>query len=80
MNDDWRLTNQEKYLKNCELELTQFESHRNSDHKHCSFCWDKFSENAEDLHFGYVANKKYWICPNCFNDFKEMFGWKVIEG
>jgi hypothetical protein len=49
------------------------------DHDHCEFCGKKFSESPEDLHFGYTTlDDYYWICEPCFNDFEQMFEWKVI--
>ena len=49
-----------------------------SDHEHCEFCSGKFSEAVEDLHVGYASEDSYrWICPPCFEDFREEFGWSV---
>jgi hypothetical protein len=78
--DDWRLTGQEKYLKAVSLVRKQYRNPTEScDHKHCEFCWDKFSEHPEDLHVGYATLDDYhWICEPCFNDFREMFQWNVI--
>ena len=34
---------------------------------------NKFSESDGDLRSGYsTADGKFWICDECFNDFKEM--------
>ena len=50
------------------------------EHDHCEFCGLKFSEKEGDLHHGYCTEDEYyWICENCFEDFKEMFHWKVVE-
>lgn len=50
----------------------------NWDHDHCVFCFDKFSERPDDLSEGYhTADRKYWICPECFDDFREMFHFTV---
>ena len=45
-------------------------------HEHCEFCWekaltDKYCEFycTEDMH--------YWICAECFHDFREKFNWQV---
>jgi hypothetical protein len=37
-------------------------------------------ENApEALHEGYCTLDDYhWICSECFHDFKELFGWRVV--
>lgn len=76
--NDWRLRNQIKYLKGAELVQTNYKNkYRNWDHDHCDFCWAKFSEVTD---IGYCTlDGYYWICSNCFNDFKEMFKWKVIN-
>lgn len=30
------------------------------------------------LHEGYATDDNYhWVCTKCFNDFKDMFEWKV---
>ncbi|MBM2824639.1 MAG: hypothetical protein HW402_303 [Dehalococcoidales bacterium] len=34
----------------------------------------------EVIHVGYATiDDYYWICENCFQDFKEMFAWNVVE-
>lgn len=77
--NDWRLLNQEEYLMNAKLTKSEYKKPSEKwDHDHCAFCWDKFSKNDGDLHEGYCTpDKKYWICEECFNDFKEMFRFKV---
>ena len=48
--------------------------------KDCEFCWEKFSDFDGMLHEGYTTEDNYyWICPDCFNDYKIMFEWTVIE-
>jgi hypothetical protein len=75
---DWRLTNQEKYLKNVELKYSAYD--KVGEHDHCEFCMAKFSEQNEDLHEGYCMIDEYrWICTQCFEDFKDLFHWKVIN-
>lgn len=79
--DDWRLTNKEKYLKN---KLLLYQNYKNrttsTDHDHCEFCFDKFSEDSHDISMGYCTEDNYyWICPSCYNDFKEFFQWKLKE-
>lgn len=75
MSDDWRLANQMKYLYRKKLIRTLFERENEEwDHEHCQFCCDKISESE----MAYATeNKYYWICPECFGDFKEMFEWTV---
>ena len=51
------------------------------EHDHCSFCWAKFAEEShipDALHEGYATEDEGdWICEDCFNDFKDLFQWKV---
>lgn len=78
--NDWRLTNQEEYLKNAKLNFSRYKVlSPHWDHDHCAFCWEKFGENDENLKQGYCTpDKTYWICEECFNDFKDMFNFQVI--
>ena len=79
--DDWRLQGQEKYLTGVKLIRIPFTPlSKTWDHEHCEFCWAKFSNHEDDLHNGYVAEDKHvWICPECYEDFKEMFRWELVE-
>lgn len=75
--NDWRRTDQEEYLMGVTLIRTSF-SRDIRDHDHCEFCWATFSEHPDHLYQGYCTEDKYrWICPECFDDFKEEFGWIV---
>lgn len=77
--DDWRLDFQMDYLYGKELKHERFWSDDIQDHAHCEFCLDRISTLAEDLHEGYCTEDEYWwICDACFNDFKDMFQWKVV--
>ena len=85
--EDWRLDGQEEFLMNKKLAWVKFEEKLYGDHDHCDFCWLKFSEEATDLHYGYLTYIKVgprrnitqaaWICEECYNDFKEMFHWTL---
>lgn len=79
--DDWRLRGQEDYLLGKTLYFRKWKAPKKDlDHYHCEFCWDKFSEYPDTLHEGYTTEENYyWICPTCYNDFKEMFQWKDAE-
>ena len=75
----WRLQGQEKYLGNKQLIKVDIYSFKNkmqkkdAFHEHCEFCMDKI-ENLEEA---YTTKNFYrWICPKCFNDFKESFSMK----
>lgn len=80
--DDWRLTNQEKYLKGVVLYWRQYEPEPGNDHDHCEFCWEKFMTDGanESLSFGYTTDDHYrWVCKMCFDDFVALFGWPVAS-
>ena len=81
---DWRLTNQEKYLKGVSLGLRKFHVRAGRpawDHEHCEFCWAKVvgKKKEEDVELLTEAfsteDGAHWICPKCFADFREQFGW-----
>src|SRR5262245_54244382 len=49
-------------------------------HDHCAFCWTTFTErdDADSLREGYATQDDYhWVCPTCFEDFRDLFGWKL---
>jgi hypothetical protein len=81
--DDWRLQGQEEYLKDISLSWKKYTRYSESwEHDHCEFCWAKFMEEdlPDVLHAGYATEDNYrWICEQCFEDFKDMFNWKVSE-
>jgi hypothetical protein len=76
---------QEQYLQGAIRVRHQYRKYLKNpswDHDHCEFCWAKFmiEDYPDVLHEGYSTLDDYrWICENCFQDFKEMFGWKVVE-
>ena len=79
--DDWRLTNQERYLMAAVLHwATWKQTNPNWDHDHCEFCWAKFREDAnpDTLQAGYTTNDGHrWICASCFEDFRDRFQFHV---
>ena len=78
--NDWRLQGQEKYLKNETLFYKQYADRKaETDHDHCEFCGTRFSNTiSEDLKVGYTTKGDYrWICSQCFDDFKQMFSFKI---
>ena len=80
-SSDWRLRGQDAYLSGKTLYYREWDELREGcDHDHCEFCWDKFSKLPDTLHKGYVTEDgRYWICDDCYNCFKETFGWMLIE-
>jgi hypothetical protein len=78
--NDWRLQGQEKYLRDAVLERKKYQRYREGwDHDHCEFCGAEFSlETPGALQAGYATQDNYrWICDACFQDFRNLFGWKV---
>ena len=45
-------------------------------HEHCDFCSKKAMTNIE-CEFYCTKDMKYWICKECFEDFKDKFSWTV---
>ena len=43
-------------------------------HEHCEFCWEKVTTDTQ-CSFYCTEDMGYWVCPECFRDFKESFGW-----
>ena len=80
-NEDWRLTNQEKYLVGVSLIYRRYKPTAGNDHDHCAFCWAKFmvEDYPDVLHEGYSTLDSYhWICNQCFRDFSDKFHWQVL--
>jgi hypothetical protein len=81
--NDWRLTNQERYLKGLTLVWQSYSpANPKNDHDHCEFCWAKFMgpHQPDTLHEGYATqDRERWICKGCFDDFRELFGWNVAS-
>ena len=80
--DDWRRMGQEKYLIEVELQyIEQYTPFSETwEHEHCAFCTEKISTYQGDLHSGYCTTddkQSQWICPVCFDDFKDEFRWKI---
>ena len=49
------------------------------DHDHCEFCWAKFTEDIDGTeHEGFTTTDRYyWICDECFELFKNHFGFQL---
>lgn len=80
MENDWRLfREQDKYLKGVLLVEQSYKSNNPfNDHDHCEFCMAKFGKENGELKQGYsTEDNSIWICPQCYNDFKEQFEWNV---
>ncbi|MGN6125258.1 MAG: hypothetical protein ACTHON_01725 [Humibacter sp.] len=85
MEEDWRLTDQEAYLASRSLRFARWTPYRPDwDHDHCDFCFAEISNNTTghaDYNEAWVtADDGYtWVCPQCFNEFRERFHWVVVD-
>lgn len=83
--EDWRLLGwgEDSYLQGITLIKQPYRPDLcdpDNDHDHCEFCSNKFGKAPDDLKEGYSTEDGYsWICPTCFEDFKDRFKWKVIH-
>jgi len=93
MDGDWRLTgaNEIAFRGAVFVRKTYTQWSPEWDHDHCSFCWADFvqagapGDNAGALHEGYSTPGPpsepradyYWVCPSCFDDFRERLEWTV---
>lgn len=78
--DDWRIMGQEGYLMKKSVRYIKYVPYGVQTHRHCEFCFNKFSDRSDDLHKGYYEpTTNSWICEDCFQDFKDMFQWTVEE-
>lgn len=85
MDEDWRLTGQEDYLHDRTLRHTRWTPYRAGwGHDHCEFCWAEISDDASghrSYHEAWVTadDLYHWVCPECFEDFRQRFRWRVDE-
>jgi hypothetical protein len=81
---DWRLSNQERYLKGAKISWNTFHAiDSTDDHAHCAFCWAKFMKGNSPggITEGFATvDKKHWICKSCYENFKEVFQWQNVDG
>ena len=51
------------------------------DHEHCKFCSEKitdFSDDVNDAYYSVNTKYTYWICPECYEEFKDIFQWFLL--
>lgn len=80
ISTDWRITDQKEYLFGAFFEKKEFKAKSKEwDHDHCEFCWDEFNEDSK-MGFTegyYTENRESWVCYECFEDFKNLFEFKL---
>ncbi len=84
-DDDWRLMGQERWLRGVTIKRADW-SPRNdrTDHDHCAFCTKRIaapdSGYDDAICTGYCTLELYhWVCPQCFNDFRDRFQWTLAS-
>ncbi len=76
---------QDAYLSGRSMRFARWFSHRPGwDHDHCDFCAAEISGDttghAEIAEAWVTADDGYtWVCPDCFTDFRERFGWVIVD-
>lgn len=76
---DWRWGNQKKYMDDIVIVHRKYsEKETKNNHDHCEFCWATLGLDVPDNVDSYCTEDEYrWICPECYNDFKEYFKWTL---
>lgn len=77
--NDWRLRNQQRFLHGVSLSWQCYVPARvDNDHDHCEFCLAKFMQTSSSEGYA-TADRKHWVCRECFVDFSDRFDWLVIQ-
>ena len=79
--DDWRLLNDVEYLQDKYLNPTDGEEivRHAPCLNACIFCWEKVQDSPQQRWF-VPEDLSCCICENCFDDFREAFRWKKLDG
>lgn len=79
--NDWRLLNDVDFLRKKYINPTDSEEIcKKAPHlKNCIFCLDSLKDKYY-LNWYIPADISCCICKYCYNDFKEMFEWKLLDG
>ncbi len=79
--DDWRLLNDVEHLQGMAINPTDGEEIcENAPYlTKCQFCLEPV-ENSRYQYWFVPENACSCICEECFNDFKDSFGWKLLDG
>ena len=80
--NDWRNMGQLDYLYGKKFKYMNYLDAviiTNREHEHCEFCWETISSHLDAINVGYCTDNLYrWVCPNCFNELKQLFHWEVV--
>ena len=79
--NDWRLLNDVEYFKKAYINPTDGEEIcRYAPHlKRCEFCLEPVQDKLHQWWF-VPTDLSCCICEECYNDFKEDFEWKKLDG
>ena len=79
--NDWRIRWQEDYLKGRTFYFHEYSMWSEQwNHEHCEFCWKKIGQDEDTCHEGYsTLDDYYWVCTDCFQDFKEYFAFQILD-
>ena len=79
--NDWRLLNNVEDLNNKYVNPTDGEEIvKHAPYlKMCMVCWEKIQDSPHQLWF-IPKDLTCCICEECYNDFKELFHWKELDG
>lgn len=84
----WKPEELRKFLKPLINEKFRFknytEVYENTEHDHCMINGEEISSYEGCLRWGYTSTSEkhedyWWICPACFEQYKDVMGWEVIE-
>lgn len=79
--DDWRLQNDVEHLKKAAIHPTDGEELcKHAPHlKRCEFCFQPVQDTPHQWWF-VPEDLSGCICEECYNDFKDDFEWKELDG
>lgn len=79
--NDWRLRSDVEYLKQACLNPTDGEEIcRYAPYlKRCEFCFEPVEDDPHQYWF-LPVDRSCCICEECHRDFKEVFGWRKLDG
>lgn len=69
-------------LNNLTFELREFKGYTLGDHSHCELCWAVISDIDDPEYFNegyYCCETHVWLCKQCFQDFAQRFGWRIVK-
>ncbi len=77
-NKDWQSFRKEGFLVKKTLVRKKLNEYETTDYApaQCVFCYTCLRKR--DVGY-FEPSAKVWVCPKCYEDFKDYFDWKAIE-